>query len=244
MRIIRRAEVDLELVDAIQTCRAPLWLANQPVVWIESLMAYIAYQTSPSFGPDGNWRRIAHEWKTLAEANAYDGEHEVPEVTKDTAREYSGHVGVGNYVNIVTHAVAVNLPADNSAAAQRAEIEAILRQEYYRFNRRRFEHADNATNRPIFATIDKRTQFLYAALPLNSSNAALDKLKTEARVLLDEFAYSADMSAWADAFDGGSFYAFVKGATEESVTLPAADAAVTSPTSTQVSAVSLADKLG
>ena len=101
---------------------------------------------------------------------------------------------VGWYVNIVTHEVAADLPADNSAAAQREEIKGIIRDEYYRFNRVRFRSVDGA-NRPISDTIDKRTRFLIAALPLNSSDTALDLIKTEARVALDDFALYARLTS-------------------------------------------------
>ena len=204
--------------------------------------AYIAHFVAPTFGADGNWREIAHVWRSLADANAYSGEHEIPEIAKDTPRDYTtAHVGW--YVNVVTHEVASSPPADTSAAAQRAEIESIIRAGYYAFNRSRFAQADDASTRPIYATVDKRTQFLFAALPVNSTDAALDLIKTEARVALDDFAFSADMSAWAAAFDGGSFYVFTKGATEDSVALPSASAGITAPTTTQVSAVSLAAML-
>ena len=206
--------------------------------------AYIAHFVAPTFGPDGNWREIAHVWRSLADANGYNGEHEIPEIAKDTPRDYTtAHVGW--YVNVVTHEVAANLPADTSAAAQRAEIESIIRANYYAFNRPRFAQADDASTRPIYATVDQRTRFLFAALEVqaNWTNARLDLIKTEAQVALDDFALTADMSAWAAAFDGGAFYPFTKGTTEDSVALPAASAGITAPTTTQVGAVSLAAML-
>ena len=106
-----------------------------------------------------------------------------------------------------------------------------------------FSQADNPTSRPIYDTINKRTQFLFAALELNSSDSSLDLIKTEARKNLNDFAFYANMSLWSSAFNGGAFYVFNKGTTENSVALPAETQGITSPTVQQVNAVSLAREL-
>ena len=204
-------------------------------------MSYVAYAELPAFRT--NWRVITREWRDAAhatQANTPPGSA-VYEAAKDTP----GDVGValkGWYIEITTGAVAADLPADTSAAAQRAEIESIIIEEWRVFDRARFAHADSAT-RPIYATVAKRTQYLIAALAVNDGDEALDALKAEARIALGDFAFSAAMSAWAAAFNGGSFYPFTKGSAEDSVALPAASDAITAPSVSQVNAVSLAARL-
>ena len=205
--------------------------------------AYVAYQDDPAIRT--HWHVITRVWRDAAHATAENtptgstvlesGDPKVPH-NVNTAM-------VGWYVNVNDQTVAADLPADESAAAQRAEIESIIREEYRAFDRARFAHADDSTSRPIYGTVAKRTQFLFAALPLNSTDAALDLLKTEARKSLNDFAFGADMSAWAAAFDGGSFYVFTPSTTEDSVTLPAANQGITAPNSAQVNTVSLAAQL-
>ena len=205
--------------------------------------AYVAYQDDPAIRTQ--WHIITRVWRVAAHATAENtptgstvlesGDPKVPH-NVNTAM-------VGWYVNVSDQTVAADIPADTSAAAQRAEIESIVREEYRAFDRARFAHADNSSTRPIYGTIAKRTQFLFAALPLNSSDSALDLLKTEARKSLNDFALYADMSSWAAAFDGGSFYVFEKGTTEDSVALPAENQGITAPNSAQVNAVSLAQQL-
>ena len=184
-------------------------------------MSFIAYNPTAHIS---TYHVIEREWLTSAEALAYaqgGGEFTVAEVSKDVPRDV-GHAPTGFFFNTADNSVVSSVAADTSAAAQRAEIEGIIVEEYYRFNRDRFHHADNASSRPIFGTISKRTQFLIACLPLNSSNSSLDLIKTEARKSLDDFAFYARMTNWAAAFDGGNFYAFEKGTTENSVVLPSA----------------------
>ena len=202
--------------------------------------AYIAYYETPTFG---DWRIIARVWHSPAHAipaNAPVGAA-IAEESKDVARNVQTAVEDW-YYNTSTYAVAQFPPADNSAAAQRAEIRGIILDEYRRFDRVRFAHAD-ATTRPIYATIATRTQFLLAALPLNSSDAALDLIKTESRKPLDEFAFYAQVSAWQNAFDGGSFYVFEKGTTENATGLPSVNTGIITPNASQVTAVSLASEL-
>ena len=204
-------------------------------------MSYVAYSELPHIRT--NWRVITREWRDVAHATA---EHTpVGSAIYEASKDTPGDVGValvGWYIDITTGTVAASPPADTSAAAQRAEIESIILEEWRAFDRPRFAHADSAT-RPIYTTIAKRTQYLFAALAVNDSDEALDALKAEARIALGDFAFSADMSAWAAAFNGGSFYPFTKGTVEDSVALPAASDAITAPSVSQVNAVSLAARL-
>ena len=204
--------------------------------------AYVAYWEQPALRTD--WRIIARVWRDAAHAIAQN----LPAGAAfyESSKDVVGNVGTareGWYIHVSDGTVAADIPADTSAAAQRAEIEDIIRQEWRGFDRARFAHADNSGTRPIYATVAKRAQFLFAALPLNDGDAALDLLKTEARKSLNDFALYADMSAWAAAFDGGSFYVFEKGTTEDGVALPAQNQNITAPNSAQVNAISLAARL-
>ena len=203
-------------------------------------MSFVAYNDT---AVSGDWHIIARVWRDAAHAvpaNAEAGTT-ILEASKDVPRDV-GDAAIGWYVDITNGSLSDGPPVSTSAATQRNEIKSIITQEWKLFDRSLFANVDSNT-RPIFATVAKRTQYLIAALAINTSDAALDILKTEARKTLYDFAYYADMSAWASAYDGGSFYVFEKGTSEDSVALPSASSGIVVPSVAQVNAVSIAQEL-
>ena len=209
---------------------------------------YIGAEASPIIART-NWRIVERVWNDPAHATANINDlkliEDPPPAAKGTPHAFADSITVerGYVVNSQTFAVQPRPPVDNSTPVQQTEIDTIIHQRFYEFNRWLFEHA-NSASRPIYATIAKRTLYLCLAAHHNTSDTALDKIKTEAQVDLDDFAYYADMSAWANAFDGGSFHPFtITGVNEESVGLSANDTGITAPTTTQISAATLTSRL-
>lgn len=192
---------------------------------------YIAYETTAA---EGNLHRVAHVFPDTTEADNYSGEHEVPEITKDNARDV-GPVRVGWYYDSVTHQIFPDLPVLTGAAPQRDEIKDIIRSEFLpRFDADRFDAA-------AATLIRKYARNVLVYTNASTTDAQLDKCKTAARVSANDVALYAD-STWPPGLDTPGLRIFVRPEplTPGSAPYPAAEAGMPNLTASALTSANLA----
>ena len=193
-------------------------------------MSYIAYDAT-NIGNSG-WHRITHVWPTLAEITAYTGNDVRAESSKDVYRDV-GEALVGWFTQPANaHAVASNLPVDNSAAAQRIEITDILRGTLRQFTPALFPSA----------TIEGVHGYLKMVLAFTAASTTddqLDAVKTAARADLDEFGAYAQ-SAWGNLTASPGLYVWSRA---DAAALPTAQAGMPTVTAQTINAVNIGQSL-
>ena len=193
-------------------------------------MSYIAYDATDIGG--SGWHRITRVWPTLAEITAYAGNDVRAESSKDVYRDV-GEALVGWFTQPANaHEVASNLPADNSAAAQRIEIKDIVRLALRGFTANAFPSA----------TIEAVHGYLKMVLAFTAASATddqLDACKTAARADLDEFAAYAQ-SPWGNLTSTPGLYVWSR---ESASALPAAQAGMPAVTKATIDAVNIGREL-
>ena len=193
-------------------------------------MSYIAYDATDIGGT--GWHRITHVWPTLAEITAYAGNDVRAESSKDVYRDV-GEALVGWFTQPANaHSVASNLPADNSAAAQRIEITDILRAQVMVFNA---QYAPAAT----FEAVHGYVKMVLAFTAASTTDDQLDACKTAARADLDEFAAYAQ-SPWGDLTSTPGLYVWSRASASA---LPAAQAGMPAVTKATIDAVNIGREL-
>ena len=172
-------------------------------------VSYIAYDATDIGGT--GWHRITHVWPTLAEITAYAGNDVRAESSKDVYRDV-GEALVGWFTQPTNaHSVASNLPADNSAAAQRIEIKDILRLQLLMFRPGAFPSA-------AIEAAHGYVKMVLAFTAASTTDDQLDACKTAARADLDEFGAYAE-SEWGDLTSTPGLYVWSR---ESAAALPAA----------------------